>query len=111
MTQANPEYPPLPSGNDPAALLTMPRWNWGAFLMTWMWAWGHRMWLTLVLSLFTPIVGNIVLGLSGSQLAWRFRSFAGIEEFRKVQRAWAKWGIVYWALVVILWLVVASLMP
>jgi len=69
-------------------------WNWGAFLLNWIWAIPHRAWLGLVLSLLLNIVGAIYLGVMGNELAWQNRRFADINEFKAVQKAWATWGLV-----------------
>ena len=106
MSQTSPTaYPALPSGNDPLVLLTLPRWNWGAFCLTWIWVAGHSMPLvTFVALLFmgTFPIPNLLLGFFGNELAWRYRPFDSPEEFRKVQAAWTKWGIIVFVVMVLL---------
>ena len=88
-------------------LLALPRWNWGAFLLSWGWALGHRMYvIALVLFLTGPMVASLALGAMGNELAWRYRPFSDVEEFQKVQAAWTKWGIAA-AVVVALLVIVA----
>ena len=97
MTQMPPAYPPLPSGNDPAVLPNLPRWNWGACLLTPYWAWAHGMHLFAFIAFFVGPVSVIILplimGFLGSGLAWKYRSFASYEEFQRVQSAWARAGV------------------
>lgn len=94
----------LPSGNDPEFLKKMPSWNWGACLLPWLWAWSNinMTWgIILLLSGFIPLLGSIVsmassmyLGFKGNDLAWRYRKFEDIEEFKSVQKAWSIAGYI-----------------
>lgn len=75
------------------------RWNWGAFLLNWIWGIGNKTYIALLT--LVPFVGFImlfVLGAKGSQWAWRNRRWDGVEHFKRVQRTWAKWGLVVWVL-------------
>lgn len=86
-------------------------WNWGAFFLSWIWGIAHRVWISLIVLVlgFIPVVGGIgalvmaiILGLKGNEWAWQNREFASIEEFKKVQKAWAIWGLVVFTLGLIL---------
>lgn len=83
--------------------------NIGAFFVTLFWCFAHNVWYlgigsmicgAILGALFPPlalIVGAIVpliIGAYGNQIAWKSRSFASIEEFRAVQRAWGWAGFV-----------------
>lgn len=99
------------------------RWNWGAFLLTWIWAFGNRAWgigaLCIVgfgtldrLSDDAPslalggTVGIItVMGMKGSEWAWRRKRWRDVEHFRSVQRKWAWAGLI----MVVVGLVLVSL--
>jgi len=91
-------FPPLPSGNDPAVLPNMPKWNWGAFLLTWIWALGHRMYVIALIAFVATsglgLLASLVMGFLGNELAWKYRPFASYEEFQQVQSAWTKAGII-----------------
>jgi hypothetical protein len=110
----------LPSGNDAAALRQLGRWNWGAFFLTWIWAFAHRLtplgvvalvpdvlWALRVsgivssglyrLEFSAGIVLSVYLAVKGNQLAWRRRSFHDLQHFREVQRVWRNWGLGYFA--------------
>ncbi|MBL8487084.1 MAG: hypothetical protein JNK22_08365 [Rhodocyclaceae bacterium] len=68
-------------------------WNWGAFLLNWIWGIAHNTWIALLM--FVPGVNFVmpfVLGARGSVWAWRNRRWESIEHFRRAQRAWARWG-------------------
>ena len=113
---AYPAYSPLPSGNDPAMLPHVQGWNWGAFVISWIWAFSHRLpgWgvgiLVLNLASNIPVVGilpglaafglSIYLGIKGNDLAWRQRPFQGVEHFRATERVWRTWGIVLFAILI-----------
>ena len=74
------------------------RWNWGAFLLNWIWGIGNNTYIAL-LSL-VPIVGFVmlfVLGAKGSKWAWRNGRWDDVEHFKRVQRRWAIAGVVIWA--------------
>jgi hypothetical protein len=70
------------------------RWNWGAFLLHWIWGVGNNTFIA-VLTLF-PLFGILimpfVLGAKGSGWAWRNGRWDSVEHFKRVQRLWAIWG-------------------
>jgi hypothetical protein len=71
-------------------------WNWGAFLLTWVWGIGNRVWLALLALIPLPLVGlaiAILLAVKGNEWAWNFKRWDSIEHFRKTQRIWMYWGI------------------
>jgi len=70
-------------------------WNWGAFLMNWIWAIAHRAWLGFVLAFFLGIIGAIVCGIVGNEWAWKNRRWQGIQQFKDTQRVWAIVGLVF----------------
>jgi hypothetical protein len=71
------------------------RWNWGAFLLTWIWGLGNRVYVSF-LSLI-PVVGVVmafVLGAKGSEWAWQNKAWPSIERFKTVQRRWTVTGLI-----------------
>lgn len=71
------------------------KWNWGAFLITWIWAIGNNTLLGL-LSLI-PTIGfiiSIIFGLKGNEWAWQNKKFENIEQFKSIQKKWMIWGLV-----------------
>ena len=71
-------------------------WNWGAFLLTWVWGIGNRVWLALLALIPFPLVGlamAILLGVKGNEWAWQSKKWESIQQFRKTQRIWLYWGI------------------
>jgi len=70
------------------------RWNWGASLLTWIWGMGNEVYIAFLS--FLPIFSIImpfVLGMKGSEWAWRNKKWDSIEQFKRVQRRWTYWGI------------------
>ena len=75
------------------------RFNWAAFLWGGFWAIGHRVWIGLLA--FVPLLGmimNVVLGLRGSEWAWRAGAIPDIARFRQAQRTW----VIVWAVLMAL---------
>jgi hypothetical protein len=81
-------------------------WNWGAFLLSWIWSIGNSSWIGLLA--LVPYVGfimSIILGIKGSEWAWQNRRWQSVEQFKATQRVWAYWGIG----IVIVWFFIAVL--
>ena len=112
------QFAPLPSGNDPAALEQVKGLCWGAFLLNWLWTWNNigTMWgviylvVTLIPGLnFASFVASIFLLIKGNELAWTYRHFNSVEEFRAVQAAWVKYGLIVLGVVILLSIAAAVL--
>jgi hypothetical protein len=87
------------SGHGVAAVIPpeLDRWNWGAFLLNWIWGIGNNTFIALLM--FIPVVNMVmpfVLGAKGSAWAWRNKRWDSADQFRHVQRLWTIWGIVAW---------------
>ncbi len=79
------------------------RWNWGAFLLNWIWGIGNNTFIALLM--FVPLLGFVmpfVLGVKGSRWAWRNGRWDSIEHFKRVQRLWAIWGAIIWVGMIVL---------
>ena len=71
-------------------------WSWGGFFLTWIWGIFNRVWLSLLC--FVPIISWVmpfVLGFKGKDWAWQNKQWDSIEHFKRVQRQWAIWGLVF----------------
>ena len=89
------------SGQGKAAVVPpeIDRWNWGAFLLNWIWGIGNNTFIALLI--FVPFVGFVmlfILGAKGSTWAWRNKRWDSIEQFQSVQRKWTKWAIIFYGL-------------
>ncbi|MEH1910055.1 MAG: serine/threonine-protein kinase [Nostoc sp.] len=80
-------------------------WNWGAFLMPWLWMWPNQVWYGMFC--FIPNVWwlmAIALGAKGNEWAWKSRRWRSIEQFKAHQRGWAIAGILIGAPIsIMLW--------
>lgn len=77
------------------------RWNWGAFLLNWIWGVGNNTFIALLM--FVPLVNVVmpfVLGARGDAWAWRNGRWDSVEHFRRVQRKWAIWGVIIWLVMI-----------
>lgn len=80
------------------------RFNWGAFLLNWIWGIMHGKYITLVYfpACIIPVIGplavSIWFGLVGNKWAWETKNWANIEEFNCSQRNWVKLWFILFAL-------------
>jgi hypothetical protein len=91
--QTAPVAAPAPEPSDLEAELK--KWNWGAFLLTFIWGMAHGVMRSFLV--FVPFYGFyewFMLGLHGNRWAWEKRRWESVEKFHQSQRSWAKWGII-----------------
>lgn len=84
-------------------------WNWGAFLLTWIWGASHRVWVSLWGLI--PIVNIFMafyLGAKGNELAWRKGHWESVAAFRLHQRHWAIAAVIFIAVGTVLGIVFDS---
>lgn len=84
---------------------------WGAFLMTWIWGIFNRTWLALLT--FVPLIGLVVwvmLLFKGREWAWQNKQWDSVEHFNRVQRQWAKAGLILMGISII-FIVAAIVLP
>lgn len=97
------------------------KWNWGAFLLNWIWAIGHSCWWPFFVSLgigfvacillaVLPIAGFIIsgffhlamlgisvyLGVKGNAIAWENGCFDNIDHFHRKEKQWMIAGFIVW---------------
>ena len=87
------------------------QFNWGVFLLGWIWGLGNKVYLPLICILiaFIPIAGPIVcfglgiwFGIKGNEWAWRNKHFESEAAFHENQKLWVKIGLGVYALIFIL---------
>ena len=85
------------------------RFNWGGFLLGWVWAFGHRLWLWGALGLIplVSVVVQLVLGFRGNRIAWENGSYESEEELRRKERVWAWAAVCVWLGVLVFLLVIS----
>ncbi len=71
-------------------------WNWGAFLLWWIWGIGNNTYISFITLI--PFLGQIVmpfvLGVKGNEWAWQNKQWESIEHFKMVQSQWALGGLI-----------------
>ncbi len=81
-------------GKDAAVPEEIRGWNWGAFLLNWIWGIGNRVWISLLCFVpFANVIMPFVLGAKGNEWAWQSKAWNSIEHFKKTQRTWMWWGV------------------
>jgi hypothetical protein len=73
------------------------RWNWGAFLLNFIWGIGNN--VPRALFCFIPIFGFIwmfVLGFKGNEWAYKGGHWHNLAHFKRTQRKWAIAGVISW---------------
>lgn len=74
------------------------KWNWGGFLLNWVWSMGNSVWWGL-LALLPGInfIVSIILGIRGTRDAWEAkRSSMTAQQFKESQRKWTIAGLIVW---------------
>ena len=104
------------------------KFNWGAFLLTWIWGLGNKTYITLLILLtivlaFIPFVNLVAgiaqlalaiwFGIKGNEWAWKNKKFASVEAFHEYQKKWAIAGTILAILgilfaIIIIFIVVAA---
>ncbi len=76
--------------------------NWGAFLLNWVWGIMHKKYITLLILLSTiiPVIGPLAMsiwfGLKGNEWAWNSREWNSIKQFNEAQQNWVRiWFILF----------------
>ncbi len=80
------------------------QFNWGAFLLGWIWGLGNKCFFTLMAVPIPriPYVGLIInfglcvwFGIKGNEWAWQNKKWESVEVFQQNQRKWAIAGIIF----------------
>lgn len=87
------------------------KWNWGAFLLGWVWCVGHKIYwpiLFLIIPIIGPLCCSIYLGVKGSRLVWdKTDMFNGdIEAFKRNRHNWNVAGLVVLIVVFVLYFII-----
>ena len=70
-------------------------WNWGAFLLNWIWGIGNQTFIALLCLIpLVNVVMIFVLGAKGNAWAWQNKKWESVEHFKRVQRTWTIVGLV-----------------
>lgn len=83
-------------------------WNWGAFLLNWIWAIDNKVWIGLLsLIPYAGIIMDFILLVYGTEWAWQKKRWDSIEHFKKVQKTYRNCGFILYGLGLLIWLCVA----
>lgn len=72
------------------------RFNWGAFLLNWIWGLMHKQYITLLyfVACLIPVMGPLAIsiwfGFAGNKWAWKSRNWNSVEEFNETQKLWVR---------------------
>jgi hypothetical protein len=74
------------------------KWNWAAFWLNWIWGIGNNVYLALICLIpFVSLIAPFYFGVKGNELAWKNKKWESVEEFKRIQKKWAKWA---WVVIV-----------
>ena len=82
--------------------------NWGAFLLNWIWGIMHGRYITLWYfpACLIPFVGPLAIcfwfGIMGNRWAWDSREWESVEKFNESQRFWVKLWLVLFIFAIII---------
>lgn len=86
------------------------RFNWGAFLLNWIWGVMHKKYITLltipamIIPFFGPLVLSIWFGFAGNKWAWESKDWLSVDEFNETQKMWVRLWFVIVLFVVLLFI-------
>lgn len=72
------------------------RFNWGAFLLNWIWGIFHKKYITLLYfpACLIPVIGPLAIsiwfGFAGNKWAWESKNWDSIESFNENQKLWVR---------------------
>ena len=76
--------------------------NWGAFLLNWIWGIMHKKYITLLYfpACLIPVIGPLAIsiwfGFAGNNWGWHSQEWESAAKFNEVQRNWVKlWVILF----------------
>lgn len=85
--------------------------NWGAFLLSWIWGVGNKSYITLIslpiglICGFIPIIGPAIIlglciwfGIMGNRWAYANKEWENIDSFIAIQKKWAIAGLIAFVL-------------
>ena len=78
------------------------KFNWGAFLLNWIWGVMHKKYITLlifpasIIPFIGPLVMSIWFGIAGNKWAWESKNWNSVEEFNESQTLWVRlWFVLF----------------
>lgn len=89
------------------------KWNWGAFLLGWIWGVFNNVYWTLLALIpipFCALIVNIIAGVKGNRKAWENGNWkeSDYQKFKDKQRRWTVAGLIVLGLSIVLSIVLFS---
>ena len=93
-------------GKGTAVPVEIQGWNWGAFLLNWIWGLGNGTYIALLALIpMVNVVMAFVLGAKGTEWAWQNKRWDSIESFRRIQRKWLYAGLIVFGICMIIMII------
>lgn len=87
------------------------KWNWGAFLLHWIWGIGNNSYKTFLI--FIPVFNiywMFVIGAKANEWAWQAKDWESVEQFQATQRKWTKAALIIFGVIFALYAVMFIMM-
>lgn len=84
--------------------------NWGAFLMNWIWGIMHKKYITLlyfpacIIPILGPLAVSIWFGFAGNKWAWESKTWESTQKFNETQKNWIR----LWFILLILGIIITA---
>jgi len=112
ISSAKPQVIEISVGNKKLIPDGIKGWSWGAFLASWIWAIGNKVWIGLLAIIpYLGLIMALVLGFKGREWAWQAKDWKSVDQFNEVQRKWSVWSAWIVGGVFILGIVAAIAIP
>lgn len=107
--------------NTPVPDIVAHKFNWAAFLLSWIWGLGNKTYITLIifatiLVAWIPIIGWLIslgiciwFGTKGNEWAWQNKRFQSIEHFHEYQKKWVIAGVVFYLICIVIGIIINGL--
>lgn len=83
-------------------------WNWGGFLLSWVWGIGNNVYIALLV-IVPPfnLIMPFVLGYKGNEWVWRKNNFEDVKKFKDLQKKWSYAGFAVIGFLLIMFILAA----
>lgn len=93
--------------------MQLDKWNWGAFLLGWIWGVFNNVYWTLIALIPIPLcalIVNIIVGIKGTRQAWENGNWkvADYQRFKKKQHQWAVAGFIVLGICILLTIIYSA---
>ena len=82
-------------------------WSWGGFVFTWIWGTFNNVWWSFLVMVVPPPFINVILGVKGRKLAWQYKRWESVEQFKLSQRKWDIAGVAELVISLVILIIIA----